>query len=141
MLTLKDLSQYLPYGIEFIRESETYILCGLSSPYKTNKTSTATISLRESNGGFRTISTFTLDDFDFAKPVLYPLSMLTDINSPLFREMNADLSTQIDIIEFACGNKGLSILPYIAYEELIRNHVWVGDQSYFEKGLIIDKSL
>jgi len=115
MLTLKDYAQYLPYGVEVL-----------------NKSGTCSFAIKSYKLTFIVEGQY--------KPILYPLSMVADIHGELMPKINVNYEVKQCIINFATGLIPLQKIPYAAYEALISNHIWPGDQSYFEKGLIINKS-
>lgn len=131
-LTEKDLKYYLGTGLK-INCGHLYLIRELTHDYFDDARVCLTAVLR---GNYR--------------PLMLPLSALTE---PL-----PDGSIPIDVIrEFTLGysdfisnerdhwinlygiERWKGTIPFMICEYLYANHFWLGDQSYFEKGIIIDK--
>lgn len=134
-LTLEDLAPYLPYRLKFytiksVEKGNIYNLNGLSF---------------EREGESMTLDRFLCDiNHGFYFPIMYPLSMLTqeiEHNGEKFvpqKELgHLDFEWLINAV------KPHELVKRANYEDVVKLHewhFWTGDQSYFDKGLIVDKS-
>lgn len=71
------------------------------------------------------------------KPILKPLSLYTDINSPAMNDLNCDLGEQIQINSLAWKAISYASLDWSAMEVCFRNHVDVF--GLLDTGLAIEK--
>jgi len=118
-LELKHLAPYLPYGLKV-----WHIIWG------------SELIMNATGEGSDYLS---IDDvFEYAKPILTPLSNYADINSPAINDLNTDTEIAFEIVEFANKQRGLSSLSYAAYEELVRAKVDVF--GLIDAGLSVDAS-
>ena len=160
MLTLKDYSQYLPYGIEGkTKHGSIYILGTFNNMLG------------------RGIETRMIDQWIDGQiiPVLYPLPMLTEeiehngerfvpivrllqiTNKGWFDKHKDDRYSEVDCsfegwyakawvkfhatIQISIHAGFIQLVSHCIIEQLHQWHFWTGDQSYFEKGLIIKKEI
>lgn len=112
-LTLKYLAPYLPYGlkISYVERNEIHSLDVCNLMAICNKQ-------------------------EHLKPIFRPLSEFVDINSDSMKELNADISTQIDLNELAIKYKHHTSCYYSTLQFCFENHIDVF--GLIEKGLAID---
>lgn len=141
-LTIADLAPHLPYGLEIEIQSSTHKSPFLTGLYRDN--------IYASSQG-QNLS-FKIKDI---KPIMYPLSMLDkeiEHNGERFVPINR-LNILSELGEYYINDLGwltknfkftieYNILdtPLEMIKKIQEYHFWTGDQTYFEKGLIIDKS-
>lgn len=124
-LTLEDLAPYTPYGLNIKHHQGMWlIICGAFK--KHNADDFFTYSLLNWEKDVKSTD---------AKPIMYPLSMLTQEI-----QHNGEKFVPSEKLFMWESSVDVNFITYNLAKQLIRWHFWLGDQSYFEKGLIIDKS-
>ena len=78
------------------------------------------------------------DENEFSiKPILIPLQKFNAINSKEMRDLNTDISIEIELNELACGHRSLRNTSYAVVELCLENHINVFG---IPDHLFIDKS-
>lgn len=123
LLKLEELAHYLPYGLIVMLREEIIEIHGLNI-----------LSDR--------IISYDIDkklnecETELIKPLLKPLSNYKSIVSIPMNNLGMDVSTQIELTEFANKEKSLGSISYKLYEEMCRNHI--DFNGLIESGLALD---
>lgn len=117
-LTVEHLAPYLPYGlkVEILNYKCDYV--GIRYSKMTSVVLDQGFDVAIGYQGGHALKTF--PDF---KPILRPLSDYKDVNSKAMSDLNCDLSSQIQISDFANKKIGISDLSYTNACVLFQNHV------------------
>ena len=136
-LTLNDLCGYLPFDLQF----EAPVLIWTGNPPEPSHDEIGQVTMTTSN-----------------------MEQLINHGTPIFRNLATDLTREIthngetfvpleELLKNSCFNtsrmsreeinnyKEVFTPPFISYEDaktLMQWHFWLGDQSYFEKKIILD---
>ena len=131
-LTMREVAPYLPFGLKYQRQID-----------EEGKTVIAEIELISLDIHVKRIIGGIKMKYGLAKPIVHPLSALTKPithNGETFVPVEKLHLNREQVEEYL--KKDLWIGQWWDYEKiekLIEWHIWIFDQSYFEKGLIIDK--
>lgn len=118
-LTLKDLCGYLPFKLKV-----------LDTVIKKQKVMNLGQGTSSHWVGIKTILNYQNAGKHIYKPIFRNLA--TDLTREIIDEIGF-----VDIPRFV-ERKQIQNLPNWVCTELMKRHFWLGDQSYFEKGIILD---
>lgn len=110
-LELKHLAPYLPYGLKCL--DHQLVQCELVTLHKS---SVCEVEYIMNVGSYE----FEIDEI---KPILRPLSDMTDINSERMGDLNIDLMDQMQISDFASKYISLEQLSYGNVKTLLMLHI------------------